>query len=440
MTDTIGLLPLFFVGIDWGSVEHRVVVIDAAGKQVHDWRFEHEGQALGDLVDRLVALVDGVGARCHVAIELKSGPVVEALIERGLTVFAVNPKQTDRFRDRYMPSGAKDDRRDALVLASAVRTDADHLTRLIPTDRRTITLRALLRLRDELVRDRSRLLLRLREQLWRYYAQMLELADGELDSQWLWTLWEKAPTPQQGAALSRAVIARILRAHRVRRLDADAVLAVLRKPSLTVADGVAEAGATHVRSIIPRLRLLHTQISETEKQIEQQLNLWSKLDAGESSAPDAGSATNGNDPSATNGNDPSRCEQPDEVILRSLPGVGPITLAVLLAEVREPLDRRDYTALRSLFGVAPITRQSGDSRVVIMRKACSHVLRNAAFNWARAAVRYDARCRARYAALLARGKKKAHAYRAVIDHLLRVGCAMLRAGTLYDVSHAARAA
>ena len=68
--------------------------------------------------------------------------------------------------------------------------------------------------------------------------------------------------------------------------------------------------------------------------------------------------------------DPSRCEQRDEVILRSLPGVGTITLATLLAEVREPLERRDYTALRSLLGVAPITRQSGNSKLVAMRRAC----------------------------------------------------------------------
>jgi transposase len=147
------IVPLLFVGIDWGSREHRVAVLDAAGKQVRDWTVEHTGAELVDLVERLAALVQGAVTRCQVGIELKSGPIVEMLIERGFTVFAVNPKQTDRFRDRYMPSGAKDDRRDALVLASAVRTDSEHLTRLSKTDSRTIELRAMLRLRDELVGD-----------------------------------------------------------------------------------------------------------------------------------------------------------------------------------------------------------------------------------------------------------------------------------------------
>jgi hypothetical protein len=41
-------------------------------------------------------------------------------MDRGIAVFAINPKQLDRFRDRFSPAGAKDDRRDALVLASAL--------------------------------------------------------------------------------------------------------------------------------------------------------------------------------------------------------------------------------------------------------------------------------------------------------------------------------
>ena len=436
MAEIVTLVPLLFVGIDWGSREHRVVVLDEVGKQLRDWTIEHTGEELADLVERLVTLAQGAVARCQVGIELKSGPIVEALLERGFPVFAVNPKQTDRFRDRFMPSGAKDDRRDAFVLASAVRTDSDRLTRLSPMDSRTIELRAMLRLRDELVSDKARLVMRLREQLWRYYAQMLELADGDFDARWLWTLWEKAPTPKQGATLSRSVIARVLRDHHVRRLDADAVLAILKRPSLVVADGVEKAATTHVRSIIARLRLLDDQARAATNEIEQQLVLWSKLATNEPTTPAAA------DPAHEPPDDeaPTRREQRDEVILRSLPGVGTITLATLLAEVGEPLGRRDYTALRALFGVAPITRQSGSSRVVVMRRACNEALRNAAFNWARAAVRYDDRCRARFAALVARGAKKPAAYRAVADHLLRVACSMLRAGTEYDPAHAVRRA
>lgn len=441
MTEIVALVPLFFVGIDWGAVTHRVVVVDGAGKSVHDWSVEHAGDALRALVERIAALVGGAAERVHVGIELKHGPLVEGLLERGLTVFAVNPKQTDRFRDRLMPSGAKDDRRDAFVIANALRTDAQWLQRLTKTDRRTVLLRALLRLRDELVTDRTRLVLRLREQLWRYYAQIIEIADGDFDAQWMWTLIEKAPTPREGAALSKAVVGRILRDHHVRRLDADAVMGMLKKPTLVVADGVEEAAVKHVLSIIERLRLLETQIRNASREIEQHLAMWDRL-ASNSNDDDTdhrgGPTTDSASTSSDRPSDAERERRSDRDILRSLPGVGTITLATMLAELSEPLARRDYHALRALFGVAPVTRQSGSSKVVSMRRACSESLRNIAFNWARAAVRFDEACSTRFAAMRARNKKAAHAYRAIVDHLLRVACAMLRAGSLYDGNRIAR--
>lgn len=64
-----------------------------------------------------------------VAISTPRGPVVECLMERGLAVHSINPKQLNRFRDRYSSTGAKDDHRDARVLASALRTDPHCLRR-----------------------------------------------------------------------------------------------------------------------------------------------------------------------------------------------------------------------------------------------------------------------------------------------------------------------
>src|SRR5260370_7618548 len=82
-------------------------------------------------------LATGGGAepgQIDVAIEVPHGPVVETLIERGFAVWVLNPKQMDRFRDRYSMAGAKDDSRDSLVMASALRTDPHCFRRLPPTD------------------------------------------------------------------------------------------------------------------------------------------------------------------------------------------------------------------------------------------------------------------------------------------------------------------
>src|SRR5271157_3290501 len=76
-----------------------------------------------------------------VAIEAPHGPVVEILLERRFQVDAVNPKQLDRFRDRFTVAGAKDDRRDAYVLADALRTDRHCFRRLTVEDPVVIELR-----------------------------------------------------------------------------------------------------------------------------------------------------------------------------------------------------------------------------------------------------------------------------------------------------------
>lgn len=48
------------------------------------------------------------------------------MIAAGYTVYAVNPLQAARYRERHSVSGAKRDRGDAHVLAEVVRLDRDH--------------------------------------------------------------------------------------------------------------------------------------------------------------------------------------------------------------------------------------------------------------------------------------------------------------------------
>jgi transposase len=129
----------------------------------------------------------------------------------------------------------------------------------------------------------------------------------------------------------------------------------------------------------------------------------------------------------------------DAAILSSLPGVGPVTLATLLTEAAGPISRRDYTALRTLSGVAPVTKRSGKSCIVIMRNAAQVRLRNAVFHWARVAVLNDPKCRSRYAALRARGHSYGRALRSVADRLLGVACVLLQRQVLFDPNHGAPA-
>ena len=105
----------FFVGIDWATEEHQVYVFDDRRKTVGERVVKHSGTAIAELAEWLAKLGDP--ASIAVAIETPRGAVVEMLVERGFEVFHLNPKQLDRFRDRHTVAGAKDDRRDAMILA-----------------------------------------------------------------------------------------------------------------------------------------------------------------------------------------------------------------------------------------------------------------------------------------------------------------------------------
>src|SRR5215211_5651586 len=109
----------WFVGVGCASAQHRVCLLDAKGKCVAERDVTHGGAELSELCTWLVARPAEIAA----AIETPRGPVVEALLERGFKVFAINPRQLDRFRDRFSVAGAKDDSRDAQVLACSLRTD-----------------------------------------------------------------------------------------------------------------------------------------------------------------------------------------------------------------------------------------------------------------------------------------------------------------------------
>src|SRR5687768_8055224 len=63
-------------------------------------------------------------AEVVVGIETDRGLWVQALIAAGYRVFAINPLQVARFRERHTVSGAKSDTADAHTLADMVRTDS----------------------------------------------------------------------------------------------------------------------------------------------------------------------------------------------------------------------------------------------------------------------------------------------------------------------------
>jgi transposase len=400
----------WFFGLDWATQYHRGCLLDAEGTRVAERDFTHDGAGLAELCDWLPAQTGASAERIAVAIETPRGPVVEALLERGFAVFSINPKQLDRFRDRFTVAGAKDDSRDAHVLASSLRTDRRAFRRLRVDDPLVIELREWARIYDELTQERARLANRVRDQLWRYYPQARNVSD-DLAADWFLDLWQQVPTPAKAARTNEKTIGRILKQHRIRRLDAGTVLRVLRAQAITVAPGTTEAASAHIRTLAARARLLNAQLKEAQRRLDE---LCGAIEAAAETAPG------------------QICEQRDVAILRSFPGLGRITLASLLAEASEPLRLRHYHALRCLSGAAPVTRRSGKTCFVVRRRACNKRLAQAVFHWARVAMQHDPISRNRYAALRRRGHSHGRALRSVADRLLYVLCTLLKRQELFD--------
>jgi hypothetical protein len=153
----------WFVRIDWGSQKHQVCMLDRHRQVVEERVVDHDGASLAQLVTWLLTLSQGQPQRVSVGIEVPRGPIVEGLMERGFHVFAINPKQLDRFRDRHSVAGAKDDRRDAFVLADSLRTDRPSFRRLRLDAPPLFMLRELSRAEETLLEEFRRTTNRLRE-------------------------------------------------------------------------------------------------------------------------------------------------------------------------------------------------------------------------------------------------------------------------------------
>lgn len=402
---------VIIVGVDWATEHHDVCIMLPSGEVKEEFQVKHSAEGLTELVTKLSEYSPGREALVHVGIEVPHGVVVETLMERGFTVFSINPKQLDRFRDRFSVAGCKDDRLDARVLASSLRTDAPCFRRLQAVPEAIVRLREWSRIMDDLKDDRVRLSNRLREQLRRYYPQFLELYQ-DVSAPWLLDLWELAPTPADGARIALPAVETLLKERRIRKVTGSRVLATLGQRAVTVAPGTVEAARDHIQVLIAQLRVVQTQVRLAEGQLDTIINELVVPPSEESPG--------------------QLVEQRDAAILRTLPGIGRIVLATLLAEALTVLDARDYHGLRALSGVAPVTKRSGKTCNVVMRKACNERLREATYHWARVAMQHDDLAKAAYGALRKRGHSHGRALRAVADRLMSVAVAMLRNGTTYD--------
>ena len=110
---------MLFLGNDWAEAHHDIELVDEAGRRLARRRLPEGVEELAALhaliADHLAD--DAEPAGVVVGIETDRGPWVSAPIAAGYTLYAINPRQVARYRERHGSAGAKSDSGDAHVLA-----------------------------------------------------------------------------------------------------------------------------------------------------------------------------------------------------------------------------------------------------------------------------------------------------------------------------------
>jgi transposase len=380
---------------------------------VEERSVKHDGEGIGELIRWVGAMVAGEPATMAAALEVPHGPIVEALLACGISAFAVNPKQVDRFRDRYTVNGAKDDRRDAHVIAMSLVTDPQAFKKLSIESPFTLRIRELSRTLDDLDNERRRLSNQLRDLLIRYFPAILTLCPA-VDEPWIWALLALAPLPAKAKRLTANRLESILKKHRVRRLTATDVRDKLQRECLQVAAHSAAAIAEHVGILIPLIEAFDAQYRHVFKTLKVVVNQTTSA--------------------------PESQEHRTVALMRTLPGIGVVVSTTLLGEAAAVLAASNGRAFRCYAGVAPITKQSGKSRRVSMRYGCNKRIREACYHWARTSVQRDVNSRSHYSRLREAGHSHGRALRGVCDRLISILMAVLRTGIPYRAEIRAQSA
>ena len=377
-------------GIDWARDDHAVSIVDAQGRETSRKTISHDAAGLRDLITTL----DRAGAR-EVAIERPDGPVVNTLLEAGITMVVISPHQVKNLRGRYGSAGNKDDRFDAFVLADTLRTDRARLHPLTPDAPATVSLRHTCRARKNLVAHRVAVANQLRAHLMIVFPGAVGLF-ADIDSAVSLAFLTRFDSQDRADWLSDTRMANWLAS--IGYSGRTHPRELYRRLTAAPRGSSSPADATITASYVSILSALHAQIKDLDQSIATQL-----------------------------------AAHADAQIFTSLPRSGTFRAARLLAEIGDCRGRFPTPkSLACLAGVAPSTRQSGKVTHVGFRWAADKQLRDAVCDFAGDTRRANPWANDLYNRARARGHDHPHAVRILARAWLHIIWRCWHNNTTYD--------
>jgi transposase len=390
---------MIFVGDDWAEDHHDVYLMEETGARLASRRLPDGLTGISQL-HGLIAEHAEEPDQVVIGIETDRGLWVDALVGAGYQVFAINPRAVTRYRDRHHVSGAKSDASDAKLLADLVRTDRHNHRPIAGDSAEAEAIKVLARAHQTLIWTRTQHTHRLRSTLREYYPAALEAFD-ELDNRDALAVLDRAPTPEEGAALPLSAIrAALKRGGRQRNIDERArmIQARLRTEQLAAPAAVSAAFAAITRATVAIIAELNHQISELETILAAHFET-----------------------------------HPDADIYLSQPGLGVILSARVLGEFGDDPNRYTDTKSRKNYaGTSPLTIASGKKRAVLARYVRNNRLYDAIDHWAFCALLTSRGARAFYDQHRAAGDTHHQALRALGNRLVGILHGCLHHRTPYD--------
>lgn len=386
------------IGWDWASATHDVTVMDEAGARSEQFAVTHDEGGIDEALVKLAR--HGRPEDLPVAIESTASLVIDRLLEAGHPVVPIHPNAFHATRPRWGASRAKSDPGDSFKLADYLRTEGHRLRRLRPLDEATAELQALVRMREDHVGAKVAATNQLRSLLERHWPGAAGIF-ARLDSEIALAFVEDYPSQTSAERLGEARMAMFCRRHSYcgRRTPAE-LLERLRSAPVArspLGDGtLTELARTHVRLV----RTLLGTIADLDRAIG------------------AGVLTH-----------------PKAYLFASMPRIGEINLAQIVAEVGPILDRAvDVEHACAEIGAVPVTKASGKGRAVTFRWAVNTRAREAVGIFADNSRHASPWAKVTYAEARRRGKRHPHAVRILMRSWVRVMWACWHSDTPYDAS------
>jgi transposase len=320
---------VLFIGDDWAEAHHDIEIEDDSGSVLARKRLPEGLAGITALHELIAEHLDPAAEpdQVLIGIETERGPWVQALLAAGYAVFAINPMQVARYRERHSTSGAKSDSADAHLLAEIVRLDRAHHRPVAGDSEIAEHVKIAARAHQTMIWSRVRQVNALRSLLREYYPAALVAFGADLADHDALVVLAAAPSPEQGRRLSQARIEALLRkAGRQRNVAVTAakIRAALGSEQLTARPGVIPAYAASTSALVAVLTAMVEQTEVLAGQVEQGFG-----------------------------------QHPDAEIYRSQPGLGTILGARVLAEFGDDPDRyADAKSRKNYSGMSPITKAS----------------------------------------------------------------------------------